>query len=170
MQQVDIEKIRSNLSEKHDKFIDELGTHSDRVLAEHNLIMELTFTRIKFICESFVELKIVDESKVSKGNGLRIICLQKSGYDNFVNISTNGEKLKINGVSSQTSFKASGVEATTLSYMSDGVVMGDVSKDDFDWVDFSDKLLAEIHSSIYERKEALDTKIWGTCTVPSDGK
>jgi len=40
------------------------------------------------------------------------------------------------------------------------VTMGGASQDNFDWIDFSDKLLEMVHSCIYERKEALETKVF----------
>jgi len=154
MQQLDIQKIKDNISDKHQEFIKDLGCHSDRVLAEHNLTMELTFTRINFICESFVELGIVDKIEIIKDTPARKIHLLKEGYDNYVSIATNGSRIVIGG-------------ASYLSSMTMGVEVPDVllegsNIEEFDWEDFANQLLCIVHSIIYERKEALETKVWGT--------
>lgn len=153
MQQIDIQAIKTKANEKHAEFIQDLGCHSDRVLAEHNLTMELAFTRVKFICDTFEDLKIVDELEIRKETGVRMIYLSKGGYANFVRVSTNGLRLIIDGASYVTSMK--------VSMFDDGEMMDNVSDDDFDWLDFSDKLLDAIHSIIYERKEAFEIKMWG---------
>jgi len=147
--QIDIEKIKENISTEHGEFLKELGCHSDRVLAEHSLVMELTFARIKFICESFTKLGIIDNR--DEREKPRKIYLSKGGYDNYVSISTNGDRIIIDGASYLTSMK----EIKTEKVLLDGA-----SKDDFDWVNFADKLLEMVHGCIYERREAMETKVF----------
>ena len=149
MQQVDILKIKDNISKKHNEFIQNLGCHIDRILAEHNLTMELTFTRIMFICEAFQELKIIDKIKTKKETPARKVYLSKDGYDNYVCVSTNGDKIILDGASYLTSMNG---------FAQDKIILDGANTDDFDWIKFADELLMVIHGIIYERKEAVETK------------
>ena len=157
MQQIDIQAIKNKASKKHTEFIQELGSHSDRVLAEHNLIMELTFTRINFICDAFIDMGVINTKGANEENtAARKIFLSQAGYDNYVCISTNGDKVVIDGDS-------------YLTILSSGLtdrreIMSGANGNDFDWELFSDKHLDMIHSVIYERKEALETKVFGVDT------
>jgi hypothetical protein len=161
MNQIDIQQIRDNVSKKHNEFMADLGTHSDRVLAEHNLVMELTFTRIKFICDNFIELQIIDKVEFKNITGVRKAYIAQDGYDNCVCISTNGDRIIVDGASYVTNMLAEP--------LIDREIFDGASLEDFDWVDFSDKLLQSIHSIIYERKEAFESKLWGSgCSIPKD--
>jgi len=152
MQKLDILKIKSNLAKKHDKFIKDLGAHSDRVLAEHNLMVELTYTRIKFICDAIVEMKIIDKVDFKKEIPIRKIYLTKDGYDNYVRIVTNGDRIVIDGVSNLNNI---------VNDDNEKIILDGATSEDFDWIKFSDQLLTVIHGIVYERKEALETKMFG---------
>jgi len=153
MQQVDILKIREKITSGHKQFMDELGCHSDRVLAEHNLTLELAFTRISFICDSFVELDVVDKKVEVRGDSpARKVLLSKTGYDNYVCISTNGDRIVIDGDSYLTSMD---------DFRKDKISLYGANTEEFDWTAFADQLLTVIHGIIYARKEAVANKMFG---------
>lgn len=135
-------EIRRNLQNKHSEFIDNFGSYLDKIAAEEELKETLILSRLRLIVSCFKSekiLSVIEECDCGfilgcKGDRKRII------------IETNGITLAIKGggfLSPHETYKR----------------FYNVYKEDFDWTDFASQLLDVIHSVIYERKLAAETKL-----------
>jgi hypothetical protein len=148
---IDINKIREAIQKEHTKFIANLGPQIEKVNADHKLLEEMTISKIKYVLDIFLGLKVIDTCEESLEGPLKKLKLVKSGTDNFIIVTTNGLTTTVTGFNYFTSFASSDSEEKIQFY--------NMWSDDFDWLEFSTKLLDFIHSIVYERKHAFDTKI-----------
>jgi hypothetical protein len=70
--------------------------------------------------------------------------------DSLVKVSTNGNSIFIEGVN----------RAGHLEFSQEHIRIDNVVSEDFDWLDFTDKLVSFIHAVIYEENEARSQKIF----------
>jgi len=146
---IDVSKIRDMVQSEHTKFISNLGLHIQKANADHKLLEEITISKIKYVLNIFIESKVIDTIMESENGPLKTIKLIKSNTDNFIVITTNGLSTTVTGMNY---FILSSNEEEELRFCN----MWD---ENFDWYEFSTKLLDLIHSIIYERKYAFDIKI-----------
>ena len=77
----------------------------------------------------------------------------KGGSETYVDIRTNGKAIVLDGYTYNRGMSSDLASVSEKYY--------DVDSEEFDWVDFSSKLLDYIHKIIYGREEALEEKVRG---------
>jgi len=148
---VDVPKIEALIFEKHKKFIDEFGPLTEKVAADKRLITDIIFSRLYRILLCFQKVGAIDDVHSCDGYP-REITLRKKSFDNYVHILTNGHMIKLEGYSHNHNDFASDVAYPSKIY-------NNVNEENYDWTKFSEELLDYIHASIYDRKDAAETKI-----------
>jgi len=119
----------------------------------------LISTRVYHILLCFREEGIVDEIKNANSYPNKIT-LKKNGFDNYVHVLTNGRTIRIEGYNFINDDFRSDIQLPGKNYYS-------VNDMTYDWENFSMELLDYIHTSIYDRKDALEVKIKGVLDEPS---
>lgn len=150
---LDVPSIQKSIHNKHEKFVKEFGPASEKVMADHRLFADLVMAKLYRIALIFSEEKVIDEVKMVEDGYNRGICLSKAGNVTYVKVATNGLVIVLEGFTYTTGFD------TDFQWPKEKFFH--VNSDDFDWLDFSIKLLDYIHSTIYERKEAIETRLNG---------
>jgi len=149
---INVPEIQNVIREKHQKFLDELGPQAEKVAADQKLKADVIMARIFRITVCFKEEDIVDSVKIVEQVPLNVVCLQKTGYDNYINVVTNGDIILLKGYGRSISDFQSDVEMPVRRFRN-------VQDENYDWLKFADELLDYIHIVIYERKEAAESKI-----------
>ena len=157
---INVPQIEKNIKEKHGKFIKSLGGHVEKVVADQRLMIDIIFSRIYRVLICFRETKIIDEITFIEQMPLKTIRIYKIGYNNYVHIITNGHAIMLEG------HGFSGSENLTFDMLHLRETINGVDSENYNWTDFSMHLLDYIHSIIYERKSALDTKINSIMKTP----
>lgn len=147
---IDVPKIKKEIKAKHNAFIKKFGSSLDKVVADKRFLSYLAQTRLVRIAYCFKEEGIIDLIDVTDNPPCFKIKISKSGYDNYIEMITNGTSIVISGID----------YSTALSPLSEFYKnrYDNVNKPDFDWVALSNELLNSVHGVIYERKEALNSK------------
>jgi hypothetical protein len=156
MSPLNIPQIQKEIKEKHKDFISKLGPQIQKVVADNRLLTDLIATRLYHILLCFREEGIIDEIQQSQGYP-RKLTLSKKGFDNYVYVITNGRIIRVEGYNSVGDDFRSDVQLPGKNYHG-------VDHEVYNWENFSMELLDYIHSSIYDRKDALETKINGMLT------
>lgn len=151
---LNVPEIQKQISTKHKSFIKEYGNEIDKVMADHRLIADIILTKLYRIALIFKEERIVDEVQISDNGAIKNLLLKKNGSLSQIEIRTNGLSIALN----HYSIKRNDFFNEYISTKSFDNV-GDI---DFDWIDFSKKLLDLIHSSIYNRQEVAEAKVKNT--------
>ena len=159
MKELDIPYVKKTLKEKHESFIRETGTLSNKVSEDHTLILTKLTSRIKRVLQEFCLSGVVDTCEdigSSKYYGfilddkyLNGIIVSKSRYVSKIIIWNDGKSIMFQS----SGLPFSGIEDVKVSIMRNIVV------DNFDGKEFSDKLLGYIHQVIYSRKEVYDQRL-----------
>lgn len=147
---LDIPSIQKNVKDKHNKFIKEFGPAIEKVVADHKLFADIVIAKLNRIAMIFKEEKVFDDIKIIEFGPYKKITFSKTGYDTYVNIVTNGLEIILQGVT------YAGFEADLKMR---NVKFSEVNSDNFDWNDFSNKMLDYIHAAIYGRKEAGEARL-----------
>jgi hypothetical protein len=152
---INVPEIESHIEKRHKKFIADFGGTVDKVMADHKLMVDTIISRIQRVLLSFQKKEILDDIGIvepTPQNPIRKIRLQKIGCNNYIDIVTNGKDVKMQG----NGFLP---EDFNSDNQYDKLVIRDVDSKKYNWTDFSLKLLDYIHSVIYERKNAVNTKL-----------
>ena len=150
---LDVPAIQKNIRTRHEKFIKEFGPAAEKVMADHRLFADLVMAKLYRIALIFKEEKIIDEIKMTEDGPYKKICLSKVGNVTYVNVITNGLVIVLEGLT------YADIYDTGFKYPKEKFMA--VNSNKFDWIDFATKLLDYIHSRIYERKEAMETRLNG---------
>lgn len=147
---LNVPAIQKSIRECHQKFLKDYGSAIDKVLADRRLFSDIILTKMYRIALIFREEKIIDDIKISEVGFCKKITITKTSCNDYVDIVTNGESIVMEGFSYTTGFDTDSSHAKeSFRY---------VNSDDFDWVAFSNKMLDYIHTAIYERKAASETR------------
>ena len=159
MKELDIPCIKEILKEKHDLFIKETGTLSNKVSDDHVLVLTKLTSKIGRVLQEFCSAKVIDaydNIKTSSYYGFILddryingIILSKVGYSSKIIIWTDGRTIMFQS----SGLPFNGIEDIKIA------AMRNVIADNFDGKEFADKLLNYIHQVIYFRKEAYDQKL-----------
>jgi len=158
---IDMPKIRANIKNKHVAFMSTYGDVVEKVRADHQLLLQTVFARLKFITQCFVEEGVVDriEEVAEHGNTYhRSLILHKEGFDNTIVLVTDGSVVVMKN--------SNNIIADIYMFTPKAKRWSKPYKDDFDWAAFSNELLDQIHQSIYERRKASETKIFNDLYNP----
>ena len=150
---LDVPKIQNNIRIKHSDFIKEYASQVEKVMSDHRLISDIIISKLYRIAICFKEEHIVDEIKISDTGPAKKITLMKGGSETYVDIRTNGKAIFLDGYTYNRGMSSDLASVSEKYY--------DVDSEEFDWVDFSSKLLDYIHKIIYGREEALEEKVRG---------
>lgn len=152
-------EIQKYFKKHHQEFLKKYGTQIDKLTADGHLKSELVYARLLPILILLQKEGIIDEYKlVSSNSGAlfknKTIALTKKDYDSaYVLIITNGSEIVIEG------YKCSDFISLKDYLVDTDSRFTNVLDDDFDWLNFSKRLLSCIHDDIYERAKAADAKI-----------
>jgi len=150
---LDIPLIQSEIGSRHRKFIKEYGSASVKVISDHRLFMDIVMAKVNRILLIFREENVIDEIKDIESGPYKKICISKINNPTYVNLSTNGTIILLEGFTYYAGFDPDFQWPKERFFK--------VNHDDFSWVDFSSKLLNYIHMTIYDRKEAMETRLRG---------
>ena len=150
---LNVPAIQKNIHTQHGKFIKEYGNAVEKVIADHRLFADLVMTKIYRLALIFKEEKVIDEIKMTENGPYREICLSRAVNTTYVNITTNGLVIVLEGYTYTTGFDTDFQWPRQKFYS--------VNENEFDWEVFSAKLLDYIHNTIYERKEAMEARLHG---------
>jgi len=148
---INIPKIQLEVRKRHGDFIGKYGSLIQKVVADNRLLTDLVASRLYHILLCFKEEHIVDDVKQGDGYPRKIV-ITKNGFDNYVNIITNGKKVRVEGYNIDNDNFMSGLQLPGQNFHG-------VDDVDYDWEKFSIELLDYIHASIYDRKDALEATI-----------
>jgi len=147
---LDIPTIQQEIKTKHQKFTKKYGAEIEKVFADHRFSICYMVAKLSRIAEVLREEGVIDKIVVNNTQPITEIRLWKEGMVTYLNIYTNGRTILLKGYSYSTGF--GDIESSSRRY-------SEVDSNDFDWVKFSGELVDYIHSTLYERKEVLETKI-----------
>lgn len=152
---INVPEIQKQIKLKHKKFLKDVGIFSCKISQDHQLNLTRLIARITRIMECFVEEKIIDQFTpyllpYIDGEYTRAFCLRKNEFANSAYLWTNGEYIVF------------GVPVVDSNCES----IRDIDLNNFDGVEFSEKLLDYIHRKIYLRKESYEQSIFGTVSSP----
>ena len=150
---LDVPSIQKNICARHEKFIKDFGSAAEKVVADHKLFADLVMAKLYRIALIFKEEKVIDEIKMTEDGPYRRVHLSRTGNVTYVNISTNGLVIVLEGFTYTTGFD------TDFQWPKEKFFR--VNSTDFSWEDFAIKLLDYIHATIYERKEAMEVRLNG---------
>ena len=148
---VNVPEIQKNIKEIHEKFIKQYSPQIEKVSADNRLLADIILTRLYRVAICFKVEGVIDNIKIEEQSPCKKILLQKNGYDNYVYMVTNGKSILLEGY-----------DRASNDFLSDMMFIKkrfDNIHDDYDWTAFSKELLDYIHSTIYFRKEAAETKM-----------
>jgi len=148
---MDIPRIQEEVRSKHQKFAKKYGKEIEKVFADHKLCADVVVAKIHRIAIVLKEEGVIDKIVINNVAPIAEIRLWKDGMITYLTICTNGHQILLKGYSYTTGL-GSDIETPSKRYSS-------VDSLDFDWVSFSSELVDYIHSTLYERKEVLETKI-----------
>lgn len=144
---LDIPLIQKTIHTKHGKFIKEFGPVYEKVIADHELFSNLVMAKIYCIADILIKENVISEVLDVECSPYRKVKLIKKGNNSYIEITTNGIDVLFTGYTY--------LSLDTSSLLSNNnEIFNDVNDVDFDWKNFSVKLLDYIHSIIYTRKEA----------------
>lgn len=150
---LDIPQIQSNLKKKHGQFVSKYSGQIDKVLADQKFLVDIVFAKLYRIMICFKEERVVDDIVMRDNAPCKTMTLTKNSSRTYVDIKTNGKTIVLEGFSYGHGFESDiNVDIPIKRFYN-------VDSEDFDWVDFSDKLLDFIHYTIYDRKEVLEQKV-----------
>lgn len=148
---MDIPAIQKEVSSRHQKFIKKYGGEIEKVFADHKLFVDIIVAKLHRIAIVLKEEGVINKVVINNNEPIAEIRLWKDGMISYLNMSTNGRSILLKGYSYSTGFSGD-IECLAKRY-------NDVDNENFDWVKFSCELVDYIHSTLYERKEVLETKI-----------
>jgi len=148
---LDIPKIQNYIHEKHGEFIKQYASQVEKVMADHRLLSDIITAKLYRIAICFKEEHIIDDIRIVDAGPGKKMTLLKNGSVTYINIRTNGKVVIFEGYTYNQGMSSDFSSPTEKFY--------DVDSFDFDWVEFSSKLLDYIHKIIYGRQEALEEKV-----------
>lgn len=155
MSVLNIPQIQNRISTAHDEFIKAVGHMPDKLTADHQLILKRMATRIEAIMICFTNSNVISNWTSGYGDD-DLSCyrfkLTKDGYDRAVYVWTDGITVSIARGNYPSS---SGLN------LDDGVVIRNIDFDNYNWLEFVDKLLHFIHKVTYARAKSFEAKIFG---------
>lgn len=150
---MDIPRIQKEVRAKQQKFSKAYGNEIDKVFADHKLATDIAVTKIHRIAIVLKEEGVIDQIIfTSSNNPIAEITLRKNNMLTYVVVLTNGNQIKVQGYSYTTGDFEGDIGSSPIRF-------NNVDGEDFDWVRFSIDLVDYIHSTLYERKEVVETKI-----------
>jgi len=149
---LNIPEIEKNVREKHSQFMEDFGSLTNKVEADHHLAVAKVAAKITRILTCFSDNKVIDHVIVDRGGVYPKITVSKKGYNNHVVILIDSDSVLVHRTSIHQI--ANIFEADREVYTAYGV-----DTEGFDWTDFSSKLLEYIHNKVYSRKSVAETKI-----------
>lgn len=166
-QVLDVPSIQKAVSEKHKKFTTEYSAEIEKVIADHSLFADILLTKLYRIVLIFKEEGIINDIKISEFGPYKKLILYKNHCNNYVEIITNGKDIAMEGYSYSNGFNGFSSDFK-LRYPVEKIY--DVNIANFNWVDFSTKLLDYIHAVIYERNSVVEARLHGMFekNVPED--
>jgi hypothetical protein len=160
---LNIPQIQNDIRIKHQKFIRDFGLAAEKVMADHSLLADQIMAKLHRIVLLFREEHIIDDIKIDFSGPCKIMEISKLGNYTRVDLTTNGSVILLEG----STYNMSWDKGTDFQWPKERFL--DVNNDEFDWVNFSSKLLDYIHKTIYDRKEAAEAKLEGMLQiVPED--
>jgi len=150
---INVPEIQEKIRIKHENFLSSFGGAIQKVAADNRLLTDMVFSRLYRIALCFQQEGVIDSIQTTEGYPKKLI-LRKEGFDNYVNITTNGHMVRIDGYVYDPNNSISDISVAGKNYRS-------VDEEGYNWTMFADELLDYIHLSVYARKEALETKISG---------
>jgi hypothetical protein len=148
---INVLEIRKDIKEKHSEFMKNCGIQVSKAIADHALFAELALTKMKYLLNIFVEEKIVDLIEdISNNRPYKKLRLSMNGCDNYITIVTDGNNAVVEGFSYLT---ISGLQEPNRN-----IYIG-LQEEGFNWDGFAIDILDKIHAVIYERREAVETKL-----------
>lgn len=149
---MDLPSIQNTIIEKHRAFLDNYSFEIDKVAADHRAFSELIFARLFRVLITFKEASIIDEVNIINKHPLQGARILKNRLNNYVEIVTNGKGIVLQGFGYVFDDFQSDITFPK-------VKIDDVRGEEYDWADFSMKLLDYIHVVIYQRQEACEAKL-----------
>jgi len=159
---LDVPKIQKEVKKRHGEFIKEYASEIDKTWADHKLFTDIMLAKINRIALIFKEEGVVDEIKMGENGSVKELCLYKNGCRTYVRVATNGKDIYMEAYTWTSSDFVSDFKMPSEKMFS-------IDREKFDWIDFSKKLLDYIHTTIYDRKEVVETRLEGMFKdVPKD--
>jgi hypothetical protein len=146
---IDVPSINKTIHNIHHKFIKNHASNIEKVIADHSLLSNVVCARISKVLECFKLEKIIDNISVIDQNPLKKICVRKNGFDNSVDIITNGTTIILCGTG----------YSLGLGDVFAKIRFDNVQNEDFDWTNFAKELVDYIHCIIYNKSEVIETSI-----------
>jgi hypothetical protein len=137
MEFLNVPFIQKRIEQAHKNFLDSVGEMPVKITSDHKLFLARTSTRIKTILDCFLASKVIDKvgKEIERSDGDESCCvfkLTKKGFDRAVYIWTDGFNITI---------KTAHYPHQSGLNLEDDVVIRNIDFDEYNWVEFSDKLL-----------------------------
>ncbi len=151
-----IARISSYVKTAHENFLKMVGELPDKANADIVLHLQRMKAKVKLILNMFVSNGVVD-SIVEHDYSIMADCgiyvefnLIKKGYKQSVKIIVTDDSISMQAPSHQLSYNV----------MGEGILMTGIDINNFDWLKFTADLLDLIHKNIYNRRFAMEYKIF----------
>ena len=150
--QLNITAIKSNIGHIHREFMDKVGFLPLQLDSQKFLILNMVQAKISAVLSCFREEKIVDKVETRSDNLDNVeYRLSKNEFCTSVIVATDGKNIVFTDDNFLIKFDYLGCNKET--FVIDNI-------DNFDWDNFSIKLLEYIHKVMYNRADSLNASIF----------
>jgi hypothetical protein len=162
---INIPEIQKEIRDKHSKFMAEYASFSEKAIADDQFLVDSAMAKINLIAICMKSEKVIDEIKILEKGPIKEMYLYKTGYNNYVRITTNGKSMIMEGYGYNISdFESDVTEGRHR--------INDIAMESYDWKSFTRELLDFIYVIIYQRLKAaeikLDNDLYGKGKPPED--
>lgn len=148
---LNVPKISKVIKEKHTRFIESVGLLPDKISSDKALEEERICAKIETILQCFKKEKVIDAVLVEE-LPTKIFTLVKHGFHERVGVVVDWKSIIF----------CDFTDNKLVSWLPKNikVTIPDIDVDTYNWMNFVEKLIDYIHTVIYSRKEAIQTKIF----------
>lgn len=143
--------IMKNVSEKHSKFVLKFGDSPSLISVDHEAKLTRLKAKITAILKVFVDNDVISKYESVELDGFEYFILEKKNMFKKIHVVVGLECIII---ADRSLYSIVGISTPIKKAFS--LETPDRSIEDFDWEDFANNLLNEIHSTIYNSRESLD--------------
>lgn len=155
MKQFNLIEIKTELSDIHGKFIKKVGQVPFKLDSDNHYFLSRVEVRLSSILKILNDLDVIevfDEEKVQKHHeeSYTVFLLKRKGFSKDIMLWTNGIDIVIRNNHCPI----------VLDQGKDVLIFRNINFDEFDWKEFSKKLLEFIHAVAYNRMKAIELTVF----------
>ena len=155
---ISVPEIQKEIKDNHNKFMSEYSSFIDKAISDNQFLADSAMAKINLIAVCLKREKVIDRIDMKDRGPIKEMCIFKTGCGNYIQISTNGQSILLEGYGYSTNDFASDLSKAKTN-------IRDISDESYDWKLFTGKLLDFIHYVIYEKAKAeeirLDNALYG---------